>query len=574
MAHQYDLVIRGGVVVDGGGGEPFEADVAITGGRITDVGRVAGSGREEIDTRGSIVTPGFVDLHTHLDGNITFESQLKPCSGHGVTTAITGNCGVGFAPVRRADQDLIIRLMEGVEDIPFAVLKDGLPWAWESFPEYMDYVAGRRFDMDVGVLTPHSALRVYVMGERGMTDAANAAEISEIARLAGEAARVGALGFGTSRLTAQRSSDGSHIPSLASEESELTAIAQAMNANGGGVLQIAPEFNELARAAAELEMLARISKASNRPVMYSLKQNNREPEAWRDLLDITARANADDIAIHPQVLGRPTGAILSLECSGHLFVRCPSYKAIADKPLAARVAAMRDPQLRETMIEEAAAMTLSSRRGGMKNIFEFGEPLDYEPEYAQSLEAKAERLGIRPQEIAYDQLMSRDGHGLLLYASGNYAQSTLDPALGMMRFPGSVPGLGDGGAHSTVICDASISTFMLSYWTRDRTRGERMSLPAVVQWLTQTAARAIGLNDRGLVRRGYKADLNVIDYERLALRSPRMVCDLPAGGKRLVQDAQGYVATIVSGEIVRRNDQPTEKLPGRLVRGAQRATTN
>jgi N-acyl-D-aspartate/D-glutamate deacylase len=432
----------------------------------------------------------------------------------------------------------------------------------------MNYVASRRFDMDVGMLAPHSAVRVYVMGERGVHQAATDVEISHMSRLVGEAIKAGALGFGSSRLTEQRSSDGRNIPSLASEEAELTAIAKAMDANGGGVMQMAPEFNEIERGIAEVEMLVRVSKASNSPVMYSLKQNNNTPDIWRDLLAITARANAENVAIHPQVLGRPTGIVMSLDCSEHPFAKCPSYLAIAGLPLPARVAAMRQPALRETLLAESIEYGLKKRGGGMKNVYAFGEPVDYEPHPSQSLQARADRLGVRPELLAYDQLLNNNGTGLLLYAFGNYARGTLDPALEMMRFPSSVPGLGDGGAHSTIICDASISTFMLSYWTRDRVRGERMALPSVVKWLTQTAARAIGLNDRGLIRRGYKADLNVIDYDRLGLHSPRMVHDLPGGGKRLVQDARGYVATIVSGEIVRRDDQATEALPGRLVRGS------
>jgi N-acyl-D-aspartate/D-glutamate deacylase len=566
MKHEYDLIIRNGMVVDGSGGEPFAADVAISGNKIAAVGKVSGSGREEIDARDCIVTPGFIDLHTHLDGHVTWESRLKPCSGHGITTAIMGNCGVGFAPARPADHDTLIRVMEGVEDIPFDVLKAGLPWQWETFPEYLDFLEDRRYDMDIAALLPHSMVRAYVMGERALAcEEATEADIAAMAKIAEEAVAAGAIGFATSSLTEQRTAEGNHIPSLNATEEELLGIARGMSAANGGIIQMAFEFNEFPSAKDELEMLVRVAQGSGRPTMYSLKQTNRHPEGWRDLLAINARAQAEGVAIRPQVLGRPTGAILSLESTLHPFAKCPSYQPLAALPLAQRVVELRKPEVREKLLQEAAGSTMSSR-GGYVNMFELSEPLDYEPRAENSLQAKAERLGTSPLALAYEQLLANDGQGLILYAAGNYAQGSLEPALAMMRFPGAVPGLGDAGAHSTIVSEASATTYLLSYWARDRKRGDRVPVQQVVKWLTRDSAEAVCLFDRGLIKEGLKADVNVINHSRLKLHAPYMTYDLPAGGRRLVQDADGYVATIVSGEIVRRHDQETANLPGRLVR--------
>ncbi|MET0894507.1 MAG: amidohydrolase family protein [Acidimicrobiia bacterium] len=568
MAHDFDLVIRGGTVVDGTGGEPMVADVGISGPTIVAVGEGLGAGTEEVDARGHLVTPGFVDVHTHLDGHTAWGSRLEPCSGHGVTTAVFGNCGVGFAPARPADRETLINLMHGVEDIEPDVLRAGLPWEWETYPEYLDFLGGRRYDMDVGALVPHSALRVHVMGERGMDgEVATPDDVAGMATVAREAVAAGALGFATSRLTEQRAGDGRHIPSLNAAESELEAIACAM---GRGVLQMAIEFNEFPSVVDELEMLVRVARHSGRPTMYSLKQCNRTPEGWRDLLDITSRANAEGVDIHPQVLGRPTGLVVHWDGGLQPFALTPTYLKVAPLPIERRVADLRRPEVRAAIVGEAAENQVKVR-ADFSNYFRFGEPPDYEPDPGTSVEHEAAQRGIDPLELIYDLMLERDGRGQLLCCIGNYAQGSLDPALEMMRFPGSVPGLGDGGAHSTVVCDASISTYMLTYWTRDRTRGDRLPLPFVVRWLTADCASAMGLHDRGTIAVGRKADLNVVDYDHLTLHAPRRQADLPAGGHRLVQDVDGYVATVVSGEIVRRDDQPTDALPGRLVRGRRPA---
>lgn len=575
MTDLYDLVIRGGQIVDGTGGEPFVADVAIAAGRIAEVGRVSGRGAEEIDARGAIVTPGFIDLHTHLDGHVTWESRLYPATGHGVTTALIGNCGVGFAPCRPQDHDELIRLMETVEDIPFADLAKGLPWNWETYPEYLDALAARQYNMDVGTLLPHSTMRAYVMGERALSDAANDEDRAALANVAREAVAAGALGFGTSTLRDQRTSDGRHIPSLLADEAEFRAIASAMSEGagkgGGGVFQVAIEFNQFPLACEELEMFGRVGEASGRPIMFSCKQTNRVPQGWRELLEISDRTNARGVAMHPQVLGRPTGAILGLQTTLHPFSRCPGYRPLGALPLEGKVAAMRDPDLRARLLAELemAQQKLPERVRGFELVFPLGDVPDYEPAQSGSIEALARARGVPSGEFVYDLLLEKEGRQLLLMAGGNYAEFSLEPALEMIRNPHSVPGLGDAGAHAGIICDASISTYMLSYWTRDRQRGDRLALPDVVKWLTADCANVLGLSDRGRIAPGLKADINVIDYDRLALHAPRATNDLPAGGTRLVQDATGYLATIVSGEIVHRHDAVTDALPGRLVRRGQ-----
>jgi N-acyl-D-aspartate/D-glutamate deacylase len=392
-------------------------------------------------------------------------------------------------------------------------------------------------------------------------------EIDAMARLAAEAVAAGAVGFGTSRLTEQRAGDGRHVPTLKAEEAELVGIASAL---GGGVVQMALEFNEFPDAVDELEMLIRVARRSGRPAMYSLKQCNGTPDGWRELLDVTARANAQGVDVRPQVLGRPTGVIVHWEGSLQPFARTPTFTRVASLPFDERIGELRRPEVREAILREAAGNRVAVR-ATFTNYFLFGDPPDYEPDPSSSVEHEARRRGIDPLELIYDRMLEDGGRGQLLCCVGNYAQGSLDPALDMMRFPGSVPGLGDGGAHSTVVCDASISTYMLTYWARDRTRGERLPLPFVVRWLTADSARAVGFHDRGRIAPGYRADLNVIDHDRLTLHAPRQQFDLPAGGHRLVQDAEGYVATIVRGVVVRRDDAATDGLPGRLVRGSQPA---
>jgi N-acyl-D-amino-acid deacylase len=570
MTEQFDIIIRNGAVFDGTGAEPFYGDIAIRDGAIVAIGTVEGIGAEEIDAKGKIVTPGFIDLHTHLDGHITWESVLHPATGHGVTTAVTGNCGVGFAPCRPEDRDSLIKLMETVEDISFADLSAGLPWDWESFPDYLDALSKRKFNMDIATLIPHSTLRAFVMGDRCLTDNASAEEREQMASMVCEAIRAGAIGVGTSTLRDQKTSDGHHIPSVLADEDEFQALADGMARAGAGVFQVAIEFNQFPLACEELEMFARVGKASGRPIMYSLKQTNRTPDGWRALMAISDRANAEGTAMHPQVLGRPTGALMGLQTSLHPFSRCPSFEPYSGLPIADQVAAMRTPELRAQLLSEAeqAQLRLPERVRGFSLVFPFFDPPNYEPTQAQSVDALAAAKGMPAMEYAYDLLLEEEGHRILLLAGGNFAEYSLEPALEMMRNPHSVPGLGDAGAHSGIICDASISTYMLSYWTRDRTLGDKLALPGVIKWMTQDCANVLGLTDRGQISVGMRADINVIDYDRINLRIPHATHDLPAGGLRLVQNAVGFVATIVNGQIVHRDDEVTNVLSGRIIRPA------
>lgn len=568
MSSPFDLVIRNGLVYDGTGAPAAMADVAVQSGRIAAVGPGLGNGVDEIDASGRIVTPGFVDLHTHLDGHVTWESRLVPTTGHGITTCVTGNCGVGFAPVRPDDRDNVIRLMETVEDISHADLTAGLPWDWESFPDYLNALGRRRYNQDVAALIPHSTLRSYVMGERSLSEAANADDLGAITALVSDAVRAGAVGFGTSLLQDQKTSDGRHIPSYHADEAELSAMTNALRSGGGGVMQVAIEFNQFPLALDQLRMLARIGKASGQPIMFSLKQTNATPDGWRDLLALSDRANGEGIALFPQVLSRPTGAIMGLSTSMNPFSRCPSFEVLDALPFADKVTTMRTAEMRARLLAEAEQQQqrLPERLRGYRYVFPLNDPPNYEPDREDCIDAMAARNGVSPVELAYDLLLKDDGRQLLLLAGGNYAQYSLDPSYDMLCNRFSVPGLGDAGAHAGIICDASATTYMLSYWARDRARGAQLPLARVIQSLTSDCARAIGLRDRGVIAPGMKADLNVIDHDRLNLRAPRPVHDLPAGGTRLVQDALGYDATIVSGEIVMRNDRPTDALPGRLVR--------
>ncbi|QQS11195.1 MAG: amidohydrolase family protein [Rhodospirillales bacterium] len=571
MAADPSLVIRNGTVVDGTGAKPFEADIAIADGRIVAVApNLAARGAEEIDAKGRMVMPGFVDIHTHYDGQVTWSGQVTPSSELGVTTVLMGNCGVGFAPVRRTDHDLLIKLMEGVEDIPEPVLVAGLPWNWESFGDYLDALGSRRYDIDVAAQLPHAALRVYVMGQRGVDrEPATAADRTEMRRLATEAMRAGALGFGTSRTINHRASDGRHIPTLTAEESELTDIALGLKDAGTGVLQIVSDLRDVD---SEFAMLRRIVEASGRPLSISLAQNDRAPNRWRKTLDLIERASNDGLPIKAQVCPRAVGLTLGLELSRNPFFTHPTYRRIAHLPLAQRVAELRKPEVRAAILSEKPIdhRDVLERIANYDRIFLMGDPPDYEPPATSSLASIAQRTGRAPQEVAYDALLERDGRGLLYVPFLNYADGNLDVALEMLRHRDTLPGLGDGGAHVGIICDASAPTYMLTHWARDR-RGERMSIEAVVSSQARETAAAVGLNDRGVLAPGYKADINVVDFDRLSLRSPEVAYDLPTGGRRLMQRAEGFTATVVSGEIVFRDGERTGAMPGRLVRGAQRA---
>jgi len=571
MAHEVDLVIRGGLIADGSGGEPFVGDVAIADGLIAAIGpNLPMRGREEIDAAGRVVTPGFVDIHTHYDGQVTWEHRLRPTSGHGVTTAVMGNCGIGFAPCRPEDRRSLMKLMEGVEDLPEVVLAAGLPWNWTSFPDYLDSLADRDYDIDFAAQLPHSALRVYAMGERGVErEAATPDDVALMAKLAVEAMEAGALGFSTSRTINHRSSDGRHVPTLTAAEEELTGIALGLKAAGKGVLQLVSDFEDLPT---ELPMLRRIVEASGRPLSIAVGQWHHAPDRWRTILDWVAEVNRDGLEVAAQVPGRPIGLLLGFELSMNPFMYCASYKALSGLALTERLAALRNPELRARIIAEAGEPTdfpAAPLVNNFDNIFAMGNPPNYEPKPEAMIGARARAMGVPPRELAYDMMLEDGGRAVLIQFVMNYVERNLDVTLKMLNDKHTVLGLGDGGAHLGYLCDASLPTFMLTHWVRDRTQGGKLTLGAAVKALTVDTARVVGLLDRGRVAPGYKADLNIIDWERLTLRPPTVAYDLPSGGRRLTQDAEGYVATIVNGTVVYRDGQPTGALPGRLVRGQQ-----
>jgi N-acyl-D-aspartate/D-glutamate deacylase len=567
---EHDLVLRGGTLADGTGAPLREGDVAVRAGRIAEVGRVRGRGAEEIDARGLLVTPGFVDIHTHYDGQAIWDARLTPSSWHGVTTAVMGNCGVGFAPCRPQDHELLVRLMEGVEDIPGAVLAEGLTWDWESFPEFLAALESRPHDIDFAAQLPHAALRVYVMGRRGADrEPARQGDIAAMARLAREAVLAGALGFSTSRTLNHRTSDGQPTPTLTAAEDELAGIAAALGEVGRGVLQFVTDFQD---AAAEMAMLRRLVERSGRPLSVSLIQSTQSPQAWRQLLAWIDEAAAAGLPMRAQVAGRPVGLMLGLDATLHPFVGHPSWREVAALPLAGKLARLRDPAFRARLLAEQPQSRnplITYVLQSFDRMFVLGDPPDYEQPPERSVGAQARARGVAPAALAYDLLLEQDGTALLYFPFLNYAESSLEPSLAMMKSEHSVLGLGDGGAHLGTICDASFSTHMLTHWTRDRTRGEKLPVETVVRWHARDTARAVGLCDRGVLAPGWRADLNVIDYAALRLRPPRIVHDLPAGGRRLVQEAVGYRCAIVAGEITYRDGAPTGALPGRLVRGAQ-----
>lgn len=567
----HDLVIRGGTVVDGSGGDRFTADVAVDGGVVSVVGRAEQPGREEIDADGLVVTPGFVDIHTHYDGQVSWDPLVTPSSLHGVTTVVMGNCGVGFAPVRRDQHDFLISLMEGVEDIPGTALAEGITWEWESFPEYLDAVERVPHAVDVGAQVPHGAMRAYVMGERGAARAdASPEEIDDMARLTREAIGAGALGFTTSRTVRHRTSSGDFTPTLGAVPDELWGIGRALADAGAGVFELVSDFEDFET---EFHMMRELAASTGRPLSVSLSQHDDYPEGWRGLLKLIAEANEQGVPMKAQVACRPIGVLLGLEASVHPFVAHPTYGPLHLLPLEEKVARLGDPETKARILAEEPSLGGMFRQfaEAFHKMFPLGDPPDYEPPPEASVAGIAAREGRRPEEVVYDLLLQRDGHELLYYPLFNYSYGNLDAAREMMVDPHTLLGLSDGGAHCGAICDASFPTTLLTLWARDRTRGDRLPLEWVVHAQTRRTAEAVGLLDRGLLAPGHRADLNVVDFEALQAKAPRIVHDLPAGGKRLMQRAQGYVATVVAGEVTFGGGESTGALPGRLVRGAQPA---
>ncbi|HVM08365.1 MAG TPA: amidohydrolase family protein [Acidimicrobiales bacterium] len=573
----HDLVIRNGIVVDGTGAPPMRADVAVDGERIVEVGDGVGASRREIDADGRHVTPGWVDIHTHYDGQATWDADLAPSSVNGVTSLVMGNCGVGFAPARPDKHDWLIRLLEGVEDIPGTALAEGMTWGWESFPEYLDVLDRMRWTVDAGTQVPHAALRTYVMGERGAdhTARATAEEIEAMSRLAEEAVAAGALGFTTSRTWAHRTSLGEQIGTLTAATDEVLGIAGALRRLGRGVVQLISDVyqsddDEL--VAHELDLLGRIAVEVGRPLSFTVQQNDRTPDRFRELLDAIDGWNAGGATVRAQVAVRPIGVLLGLAASANPLAFSPTYRTLRDLPVAERARRLREPDLRAKVLREHADAAATARdflaliHSGYDRMYPLTDPPDYEPTPERSVAGLAAAQGRDGADVLFDLLTGGDGSTLLYVPLMNYARGSLDDVHEMITSPHSIFGLSDAGAHCNAISDATFPTTAIAHWVRDRTRGERLPLEFVVHQQTQRTAAHVGWTDRGVVAPGYLADLNVIDLESIAVRPPHLVADLPAGGTRLLQSATGYDATIKRGAVTVEQGELTGERPGRLIR--------
>ena len=567
MSHQPHLVIRNGNVIDGTGGESYPADIGITNGIISEIGPNIQAGKEEIDAEERIVTPGFIDVHTHYDAQVTWSNRINPSSWNGVTTVVIGNCGVGFAPCKPHQRDQLVELMEGVEDIPEPVLTEGLPWNWETFGEYLDVLNSKSFDLDVVTQVPHAALRVYVMGDRGASrEEATQTDRREMARLAALAIESGAFGFSTSRTINHRTVAGAYTPTLGAAEQELMEIGKAVGKTGKGWLQVISDFDDPLK---EMDLLKRMAEISKRPMTITVLQRDDRPELWRETMADIRKANLDGNHIVGQVLTRPTGVMMGFEISLNPFMACRAWQEIEELPHPEKMKYLSRPSFRSRMLTEPQGEhIMRSRVMAWDKIFPLGDPPDYEPSPEFSIAAQAEMKGMPPDELAYDLLLKNNGKNILYRPLSNYSYGNLDAVADMIEDPHSLVGLGDGGAHVGILSDASAITYMITHWTRDRTRGRKVKLPWAIKRLTSDNAATLGLTDRGMIKIGKKADLNVINYEHLKINPPEVRYDLPAGGRRLVQTIEGYDATILSGHIVARHGKPTEFLPGKLVRSS------
>ncbi len=586
----FDTVISGGTVVDGTGAPPTRADVAITAGRIVEVGEVTGTARRRIDADGLLVTPGWVDVHTHYDGQVTWDDAIEPSASNGVTTVVMGNCGVGFAPVRPTDTDALIDLMEGVEDIPGSALSVGMPWGtWETFAEYLDVLDERRYALDVAAQVAHGAVRFYAMGERGAANEdATAEDLEAMSRLVEEAMVAGAVGFTTSRTIGHRARSGRPVPGTFASDDELLAMGDALRRAGHGVFeaivsgtigQLHALGGERAKPAEEIPMLEEVSRTSGRPVTFTTAQLFEDPDHWRLMLDAAAAANDRGADLRPQIIPRSVTIMTSLD-TYHLFMTRPTYRKIAGLPLAERVAEMRRPEVRRAILaeddggadpEDFSEMITKVFVPGLVLTFPLSEPVDYEPDMSSSVYARATAAGVDPVEYMYDLLLEDEGRVFYALLGSNFVGGNLDACREMLVAPHTVTGLSDAGAHVNLISDCSASTFHLTHWARDRTAGERLPLELLVHKLTGANAHLYGFTDRGVVAPGRRADLNVIDFDALRIRAPELRHDLPAGASRILQPASGYAATLVAGEVTREDDTDTGARPGRLVRGGRRA---
>lgn len=570
-----DILIRGARVVDGTGAPAFTADVAVKDGRIADVGRITAPAARVIDADGLTLTPGFIDIHTHYDGQASWDGELAPTSLNGVTTIAMGNCGVGFAPARPAMHEALIALLEGVEDIPGTALTEGLTWDWESFPDYLDALERRRFTMDVAAHLPHAALRCYVMGERGADHQAHpsADERAEMHRLAREALRAGAMGFSTSRTFVHRSRSGENIGTLTAGRDELLAIAEALRAEGRGVIQLISDAYLTPDddfAAAELDLIRAMAEVSGRPLSFTVQQTDEAPDRFRHIFGEVAAMVADGLDVKAQVAPRPIGVLLGLNATVNPFLLCPSFRAIAHLPLAQKVAALADPATRARLLDEHRGLAprefMALITNGFARMFRVTDPVDYEPAPDASVAAEAARLGRDPAAHVLDLLLEDGGRQLLYMPIINFARGNLDDVHAMLTAPNTLFGLSDGGAHCGTICDASFPTTTIALWPRGNRAGRRIPLETLVHGLTLRNARHMGRDDRGRIAPGLRADLNLIDMDALAVPAPQMVHDLPAGGGRLMQRPRGFVLTMVAGTPTYERGEPTGARPGRLLR--------
>jgi N-acyl-D-amino-acid deacylase len=564
----HDLIIRGGTIADGSGRPVRTGDVAIDGTLISAVGEVAGIGRRELDAEGLLVTPGWVDIHTHYDGQATWDPEVSPSGWHGVTTVVMGNCGVGFAPARDADRSWLIQLMEGVEDIPGSALAEGMSWNWETFGEYLDELERTPRVLDVAALVPHGALRAYVLGEGRANDVAGPDEVADMAAIVREAVHAGAIGASTTRTILHRAKDGELAAGTTAAAEELIAIGEALGKAGHRVFSLASDMWDLDH---EFGWMSEISVRAGVPVTYQVLQADFNPELWREWIDRGVAANRRGAWLVPQVAGKPTSLMVGFQSVTHPFAHHRAYRAIADLPLDERVARLRSAEVRAAILGEEAEPGgfVQLLRANLHKLFPLGDPPDYEPPPERSITALAAAQGRTTDEVLYDLMLGRDGRALLYLPLLDYSACNLDAVREMLLHPATVLGLGDGGAHCGLLCDASLPTFMLTHWARDRRRGERLPLETVVHLQTRRTAELYGFRDRGLLAPGYLADLNLVDHRALALEPPEMVHDLPGGGRRLVQRARGYVATVKAGTVVREHGEDTGERPGRLLRGPQ-----
>ena len=583
----YDTIIKGGTLIDGTGSAGFTADVAITNGRIAEIGRISTPAHETLDADGAIVTPGFVDVHTHFDGQFLWDDALDPCFSHGVTTALGGNCGVGFAPLREDLRKPLMELMEGVEEIPEIVLDEGLDWQWRSFSDYLNRLEARQYTMDIASQITHAPLRVFVMGERALgREAATAEDIAAMSALVEEAMAAGAAGFSCSRVLEHLSSTGAHVPGTFAADDEFLALAQAMGKAGHGVFQYMPrgangdlifadEGAEDVRRGEHARMV-QMARACGRPVTYNLLQFASNPEDWRMMLDLAEASISTGDDIRPQIHTRGVGALTTLD-GYHIFLMRPAYNEVAHLPLAQRLAALREPARREAILRQQTdpelaaanpqlAAFLAMLQGRIARIFPMDATLDYEPDDSRRLGVLAAAAGVSEEEYLYDHYTGGGGTQVCASFALNYAGGNYDPIHDMLAHPAAISGLGDGGAHMRMACDGALPTFQLAFWARDRKRGPRLPLEHIVAKLTGNNAALYGLDDRGTLAVGKRADINIIDHAALRLHLPRMTFDLPSGAGRLLQKASGYLATMVAGEVTRRHDADTGARPGRLVR--------